>query len=79
MIAGGYEVDPALSHLAGPYGKINVGTAEEKQLMFDMMTARKAERVFVEMSGTPVAVACSRQLQHELRLTPPRLHAGVNG
>ena len=56
---GGYEVDPALSHLAGPYGKINVGTADEKQLMFDMTTCRKAERVFVEMSGTHVAVACS--------------------
>ena len=51
VVAGCYEIDPVHTHLAGPYGKINVGTADEKQLMFDVTTARKAERVFVELSG----------------------------
>ena len=50
-IAGGFDIDPISTHLAGPYGKINIGTAGERQLMFDMTTARKAERAFIELSG----------------------------
>ena len=51
MIAGNVDIDPINTHLAGPYGKIDIGTAGERQLMFDMTTARKAERAFIELSG----------------------------
>ena len=50
-IAGNFDIDPINTHLAGPYGKVNIGTAVERQLMFDMTTARKAERAFIELSG----------------------------
>ena len=58
VVAGCYEIDPAVQHLAGPYGKICAGTIDEQQLMFDLTACRKAEAAFVELSGAaPLAVA----------------------
>ena len=51
VVAGCYEIDPSVQHLAGPYGKICAGTMDEQQLMFDLTACRKVEAAFVELSG----------------------------
>ena len=51
VVAGCYAIDPIRQHLAGAYGRIRIGTPEEKQLMFDLCSARRVERAFIEMSS----------------------------
>ena len=76
VVAGCYEVDPVVQHLAGPYGKIRAGTPEEQQLMFDLTSCRKAEAAFIELSGA-LYVEIASHVRRELTRSHPR--AGVLG
>lgn len=51
VVAGAVDIDPAVSHLAGGYGKLYVGTPAERTVQFDLATAREAESQFIALSG----------------------------
>ena len=51
VVAGNVDIDPTVSHLAGGLGRVFIGTAHERQLHFDLATARKVNSVFTALSG----------------------------